>query len=720
MFGRTGFSAFIGILAFFLFIQPGRAETPARAPAKDELPQVLERIRYEFQHPRAAPTKPLPTQITNGIEWIRTIRPDGSFADQDYTNRDRVKWLCGDHLARLANMTVAYTTPGTAVTGNAAARSKILSGLKFWLDKDPQNENWWHADIGVPQFLGRIVVLLDKDCPADLRQRAADMMGHMKNWETSTGANVADLAMIHLTRACLINDADLARRAFDRMWKEIRVSGPGEDEGIQADWSFHQHGPLVLGDSYAMVFLNNAARFLRLADGTSYAPAPETYRTFIDFVLNSEMWMLRGDAWDFGVCGRSITRATEGDTHGFGSLLKELSEYSVADAQSLKALADSVSRSGNAEPLGNRAFWMSDYMAHRRANYFASVRMYSSRVWNTDGLTNGENKKSHHVADGATCLMITGKEYRGIYPTWDWHKIPGTTVEQDSPLVPEQVRRKSTADFVGSVSDGQIGCATMQLDVPPLKAKKSWFCFDGVIVCLGTDIQCPSDNPVMTTLNQCISRTPISSSAGPIARGQRLLKNTTWVWHDNIGYIFLSPTTAWVKSDSQTGAWSDIGVGSKDTVRNDVFTLALDHGKQVKDGQYAYVLMPGATAQVVAQCAKQSPVQIVSNSPTLQAVYSTRDGVIQAVFHQPGKLSAGKLEVTVDQPCLLMIRENSGQMKLTLSNPRNQPGTITVDLSAKLSGEGAEATATGSRVKIDLPDALHAGQSVTREFKVMP
>src|SRR5262249_30094728 len=83
--------------------------------------------------------------------------------------------------------------------------------------------------------------------------------------------------------------------------------------------------------------------------------------------------------------------------------------------------------------VGNRMYWCSDYMAHHRPGWFASIKMFSTRIQNAE-LVNDEGKKSHHLSDGAMLLYLTGNEYTDIFPVWDWCKIPGTTAEQVSDL----------------------------------------------------------------------------------------------------------------------------------------------------------------------------------------------------------------------------------------------------------------------------------------------
>ena len=183
--------------------------------------------------------------------------------------------------------------------------------------------------------------------------------------------------------------------------------------------------------------------------------------------------------------------------------------------------------------IGNRMFYISDYMTHHRPGFFASARMFSNRTIGTEEC-NGENLRGHHLADGASYLARRGDEYTGDVPAlWDWHKIPGTTVSQgeftdsgdlhtipDNFLFPEYeatslkehaspnaavltLKRWGKTDFVGGVSDGMYGATCFDLAVLSLRARKSWFFFDDAYVCLGAGIADPAEADVFTTVNQC-------------------------------------------------------------------------------------------------------------------------------------------------------------------------------------------------------------------------
>ena len=92
-------------------------------------------------------------------------------------------------------------------------------------------------------------------------------------------------------------------------------------------------------------------------------------------------------------------------------------------------------------------------MVHRRPDYYVSVRMCSDEVANAE-TCNGEGLRIHNTADGTTIVKHYGDEYTGIFPVWDWRRVPGTTAEiVDTPLAGDP-RYKGTAGFVGGVSDG--------------------------------------------------------------------------------------------------------------------------------------------------------------------------------------------------------------------------------------------------------------------------
>lgn len=647
--------------------------------------------------------------------WLNEMRADGSWADQVYTDTDRENWKAGGHLPRLLSIARAYYMTGTPLSGRPEVKAQILAGLGYWLQADPHNTNWWHNEIGVPKQIGELLILLDTDATPDLMEKGIALMLRSK-WQKWTGQNLVWGTQIQIMRGCLMDSPELVSEAYARMWSEVRYAESGK-EGIQADNSFHQHGALLYAGGYGSGFTADVTRFQVYAQGTVFE-LPAAKRAILEsYVLDGQQWMVRGSMWDFGAVGRELVRQGK-SAEPLLAPVSQLAAMNGPRRAEFAAFAARMRGEGGTPLNGNRYYWKSDYMAQHRPGYMFSTRMCSTRTLNTDGYINGENKKSQHLADGATFIARSGREYFDIAPVWDWLRIPGTTIEQNTPFVPNKLQRRGTTSFVGGVSDGHYGCAAMDLASGALTARKAWFYFEDQIVCLGAGINCPTDNPVFTSINQCLLNGPVrdSNSAAPIATGNRLEKGVKYVWHDGVGYLFPSPTDVQLRNEAQTGSWREVGPRSADPVQRDVFSLWLDHGPQAKDASYAYIVAPGQDAAGTAVLSAQNPIQILSNTPDLQAVWY-RDitlDLLEAAFRRPGTLTAGDLAVSVDQPCLLLLQQQHGEWRVTVSNPLATEVTVVVTVNRKLVGRSQAVTVAGenSTIRFLLAGGQRGGMSL--------
>jgi chondroitin AC lyase len=287
--------------------------------------------------------------------------------------------------------------------------------------------------------------------------------------------------------------------------------------------------------------------------------------------------------------------------------------------------------------------------------------MLSTRMINAE-LINDEGPRSQHLSDGANFLYLEGDEYLDVFPVWDWNKVPGTTVERTD-FRREEIRVKGKTTFVGGVSDGTYGLAAHDLVRGKLAARKFWAFFDDSYICLGAGITCDSEHPVATSVNQCLL-------SGKVAEGD------TWLHHANVGYVFpAGRANVKLSAGPQEGRWSDIGTGSKDLVRKDVFNLWIDHGVGPKDAAYVYEVIPLASAGQTAERAKSSPVQVLSNTADLQAVYHAKLDLLAVAFWKPGRVK----DVEVDRPCLVLLRGG----KLSIANPTHEAAAVKVTIQGK-------------------------------------
>lgn len=677
---------------------------------------------------------------------VAAHQPDGRWPDVDYANMDTTHWKPINHLRNLLLMAQALRTEGSELYDDASLEEAVFRALDHWLEKDYRRP-WWYNVIGIPGVLANIMLLMDADLNDTRRGLGCEIL--TRAILGTTGQNLVWQANITVKRAILQRDADLAAEAYRLIASEIKIS---TGEGVQPDFSFHQHGPCLYNHGYGAGFARDCSETAVLVSGTRFAFPKKQIDILAGYILDGSQWMIRGQNPEIGAKGREITRPNINVLYLIDAA-RNMVTACPERADAFEALASSI-ESDDAPPLeGNRHFWCSDFMAHHRKSFYASARAHSTRTVNTDGLSGcDQGQKSHHISDGASFVYLTGKEYADIFPVWDWRKIPGTTVVQGPDFAGEP-KRQGTTDFVGGVSDGAFGFFACDLvreaspldQVPPprkdaaptttestetpdlLHARKAWFFFDDEIVCLGSGISTPDPSQsakapsVVTTLNQCLLNGPIiaaGDSTTVLDPGVHVLPDTTWIHHDGMAYVFPVPTTAHLTAEPRTGSWQLIATQASDApVTKDVFALWVDHGHTPTDASYAYIVVPDLAATAVQAYAESLPIRILANTPRTQAVQHAGIGLTAIAFYEPGiqQLSDG-LSIGVDTACLVLLRTSDSGYTLSISNPCNEPGTVRVDINRPLRGPSTESTDAGSRVTVSLPDGWDAGKSVTVEL----
>lgn len=659
-----------------------------------------------------------------------SLNPNGSWPGIHYAAQERSEWTTADHLDRVLLMAKSARAYRDAGHPDAALEAKILLALQWWTDHDYHNPNWWWNEIGVPELLGQIGNLMLPQLPAT---QLAKMITIMKrsDWRRVpwTGANLTWGVGIEIARGCMQNDPAAVAEGFTRMYDEIKIVSPLQ-EGIQPDYSFHQHGDQLYSGGYGLDFAEDVARFIAYSWGTPFQIPADRMTTFSAYLLDGEQWFIRGlgDGFDYSAVGREITRQVEapslkkdsagpiypslGAVYGFAHAVTMLAAEPTPNQKQLQAFAARLRGEPSAPAFtGNKQFWCSDYMAQRRKTYFTSVKMLSDRMLNAE-LVNSEGKQSVHLSDGANFLYLKGDEYRNVFPVWDWTKVPGTTAIQGALETgePNPIHVRGQTLFDGGVSDGTYGMAAMDLKRGNLTADKAWFFFDSGYVALGAGITLAGETPrdVATDVNQELLQGEVltNQSQGPLRQGSYGYDSSqsTWVYHDHVGYIFPPQVKLSLSLGPQTGSWSDIGTGPHTPVTLNVFNLWIDHGRLPQDASYQYIVLPGITLDEVARRAANSGFVVLANSRAIQAVYDPSLRLAELAFRQPSYITTPVGLVRVDHACLLLVRQTEDGWRVTASYPENLPLPLTVSIN-------------GKQVTIDLPGGDLAGSSVSREMK---
>lgn len=675
---------------------------------------VFERLKQQF-----AAEFLLAAKTTAGIPPLQS---NGSWADIDYQEQSVADWKAQAHLNRVRTMAQAFRTSGAAQAGDAGLRQDIVKALGYWVQIKPRNPNWWFNEIWAPQMLGDILLLMGNDIPPDLRTATLNVMRPDIAQLTARGAAGANLVWNESNRirlGLLENDFDLVISAFAKIAGELRIV-KGDEEGIQSDYSFHQHSRQLYSGGYGGTsFAGDISRLAYVTRGTNLFPA-EALQTLVDYVLNGQQWMVRRQTFDFSTLGRVISRGeASGNAKYLAQVCQRLSALpNVPRKPELQAFADRLNGMGQA-PSANRYFWTSDFMTHQREDYYVSIKAASSRTVATE-IGNGENRKGYHLGDGMMFIMQTGAEYDGIFPVWDWERLPGTTTEQQTHTTPEDswVVVKGGGRVVGAASNGEYGAMGMYLQNGGLSAKKAWFLFDREIVALGAGITAKSQNSVVTSINQTRLTSPVYAANGlevqTVGQGINTWSNVSWVQHDHIGYVFPTNGSVTIAKQNQTGSWYEINRSkSRQMEVLPVFSLWIDHGLHPDNASYEYIVVPGISPQELEAYVARHDVVTLRNTSELQAVWHAQLHMLQTVFWTPGSVTTPSgLVVSVDQPAVLLVKEQGDTVEITAASLEYAPVRLNVRVAS------ASANSPATQVQFTLPGGDMAGQSLTKQMEL--
>lgn len=627
---------------------------------------------------------------------LALFQENGSFSDIDYDDTQMTNWTPIKHIERLSDFVYAYTNEKNKYYQNEDLYQKIVKGLEYWYDVDSESDNWWHNQISEPQKLGVLLIQMrigKKQIPQELEtkilKRIQKTGGDPAKW---TGANRTDIALHWIYRSCLTqNEADL-KTAIDNVFNPVVYT---TEEGFQHDNSYFQHGEQLYIGGYGDEILKGVTQVASYALGTQYQLDKEKVELLSKFMRETYYRAVRGQNMSFDVVGRSVSRPGLLNKRTTATYAKRMIDIDPTHADEYKAIIARLNRKQPADyqvTASHTHYFRGDYSLHVRPQYNFDVRLASTRTKKCE-YGNKENLKTYFMSDGCTNITQTGDEYFNIFPVWNWCHIPGTTAPQleKVPMDPKAWGVLGTSTYAGGVSDSIYGAtAYAYMDTNPevnTGAKKSWYFFDNEVVCLGAGIQSTSTYPVHTTVNQCFLKGGILVDKGDkeetLANGSHTLQAPQWVLHDKIGYFFPQKEEVFLTAQTQSGRWYDINTSkSKKEEKMDVFTLGINHGVGPKDGSYAYIVVPGKTsAQEMKAYQKKNAIEILSNNPKIQAVRNTKLNVWMVTFFEAGTFKHKELSVTVDKPCVLMVKDiNAKSANLHIADPGQTQSPIQVEL----------------------------------------
>lgn len=660
-------------------------------------------------------------QETDIHSYIEGMGADGSWADINYEDKANT-WQPQKHYNRLLAMSYAYICPENTYYKDGTLYDKILSGIQYWLALKPRSNNWYHNQIDEPSFFGLILIAMRdgyQKLSTDIEAQIFERWCHNgSNPAVRTGSNRSEMSLHWMYFGCLMEAGDTLDLALNYIFEPVDYT---EEEGLQVDHSFLQHGPQLYIGGYGEVMMESVLKTAVCVKGTHYSLSGDKLQILRSYVLNSYSNVIRGEVMHWNAIGRQISRP---DFLRYPErripileMMKETdSDYVTFYDVILKRLQGTSTPDEGVSPY-HIHFYRGDYTIHNRPGYSFATRMVSSRTCRQESI-NGENLLGYYLSDGSTVITSSGKEYLDLMPLWDWNKIPGVTAPiMDTIPVSPSMTTYGIADFAGGVSDSLYGCTGYkyfdEYSGVNTGASKGYFFFDDEVVCLGAGITSDHDE-VVTTINQCWGRDNFIAGTtdgydvyeGDVNQIDAIKYN--WALHDGIGYYFPETQNVRIENKEKEGNWSWIStMWADESINGKVFTIGVEHTSPVKDDSYAYYIIPNSTTTSLIDYAKHKNVEILANTDSVQIVYHKGNKLYECLFYRACSYK-GDVDITSFQPSAMLIKESSDGYLVHIADPTQSKRNMTIGFKGVGLSEMVYGTVDYSEI-----DNQYAGMTIT-------
>jgi chondroitin AC lyase len=622
---------------------------------------------------------------TDADGYYKTITTGGSWPDINYQSELRGAWKTSWHLYRVMLLCRSYYK-----NHDQQYLAAIHRALNYWITNDFQSSNWWQNQINTPYTFSSIMLMLDKDAsPAEMAYLDNVLVKRIPQ-KHPTGQNLI-WQLDNEARVALVHEqyAELAS-IIKKMQEVITVSA---SEGIQPDYSFQQHGPMLQFGNYGFHYINSLLFWMTVTANTPLAFSADKQQILFNYCANGLRCTIFKGAMDIAAVGRQLrenfdTKRGQYLYNNF-NLLRSF-DKNYKGKYSIDGFTPTNELPGNLK--GNKSFWRSDYMIQLAAGtYMMSVKTHGAFVKKVESI-NSENLKGSFLNDGLTIIKSNGNEYRNIEPCWNWAMLPGTTCDTTIiPAAPETFAASNQSAFVGQASDGVAGVSAMNYNRQNVQAHKSYFFINDMMVALGAGLSSANNKNLVTTVNQRLyNGKPLLKGAG--------VKGTGWLWQDSIAYILpVKDEPVKTSIEYRHGNWTDIDKGSDSKIVADsVLTIYIPHAT---NSSYAYMVKPAISLACAKQLVEQNPIQIISNTTSLQAIKAGNKTI--AVFYLQGYCKiAANTGFKVDKPCIVICEQSGGKKIIHVSDPTRSQQNIKLSFGKK-------------DVIINLPQGALAGDTVS-------
>lgn len=515
------------------------------------------------------------------------------------------------------------------------------------------------------------------------------------------------LLMAKTVSALLFTDERERARALKGLSRWVSSSlqyTPGTIGGIKVDGTTFHHGGFY--PAYTTGVLAMVGQFISLTNQTTYEPTEEARQ-----VLKSAFIAMRNYSnkyeWGTGISGRHpfggsmkaddvaafAYLALSGDLSGEGNTFDHhLAADYLRLCQEDTPEALYFREQGITPAPAPQGFFVYNYGSagiFRRSDWMVTLKGYTTDIWGSE-IYRKDNRYGRYQSYGSVQIMGYPSRLASGYDEngWDWNRLPGTTTIHlpfellDSPL-PGTTMAHSKENFSGSSSlEGKNGMFAMKLMERELKnftpdfiARKSVFCFDNRMVCLGTGIHnSNSSYPTETTLFQSTFQQGESSicingkEEKEIGYQKQLSAETQKLVSIRDGYnnyYFVKEGNVQVQIAQQKSLHEKTRAATQGT-----FASAwIEHGKAPQNGTYEYLVWIQPTNQELKEYDALQTYEVVQRNDSAHIVHDLLTGITAYAVFETYQSQQDDVFSLIPAETMVMRRSDKEKVIMSVCDP---------------------------------------------------
>ena len=476
---------------------------------------------------------------------------------------------------------------------------------------------------------------------------------------------------------------------------------PGTIGGIKVDGTTFHHGGFY--PAYTTGVLAMVGQFIALTSHTRYVPTMEARQ-----VLKSAFISMRNYCniyeWGIGISGRHPFGGSmkENDVAAFAylALAGDLSGESNTFDHHLAA--DYIRLCNNDTPeaiyfrkegitpaKAPQGFFVYNYGSagiFRRNDWMVTLKGYTTDVWGSE-IYRKDNRYGRYQSYGSVQIMgypsrkASGFDENG----WDWNRLPGTTTIHlpfdllDSPL-PGTTMAHSKENFSGSSSlEGKNGMFAMKLMernlknfTPDFVARKSVFCFNNRMICLGTGISNSNASfPTETTLFQSTfqkgkSDIYVDGKLKDVPFHQELNDGKRHCIQDGYNNYYL------VNGDNvqiQIARQDSHHEKNRAKTQGTFASAYINHGAAPQNAGYEYMVLIQPSPKELDAARRKAPYQILHKDSIAHVVIDKQTGITAYAAFETYLPQKDELFLSIPAETMVMQKQSGSNLLLSVCDP---------------------------------------------------